>query len=155
VNHLAALHDVPVVLSTHPRTRKQLEAQPALAFDQRVMALKPLGFFDYIRLQMQALCVLSDSGTVTEEAAILGFPAVTMRQAHERPEGMDEGTLIMADLVEERVADAVRVVTDHAWREGIRMRAPPDYDSELVSRKVVRLILSYTDYVRRTVWFQL
>jgi UDP-N-acetylglucosamine 2-epimerase len=154
VNHLAALHDVPVILSTHPRTRKRLEGAPGLVFDARVRTLRPLGFLDYIKLQLNALCVISDSGTVTEESAILGFPAVTIRQAHERPEGMDEGTLIMADLAVERVADAVRVVTDHHWREGIRLAAPQDYDSELVSKKVLRLIMSYTDYVRRTVWFQ-
>jgi UDP-N-acetylglucosamine 2-epimerase (non-hydrolysing) len=152
VNHLAQLHDIPVILSTHPRTRKRLEGAPGLSFDARVRALKPLGFLDYIRLQQNALCVISDSGTLTEEAAILGFPAVTIRQAHERPEGMDEGTLILSDLVVERVVDAVRVVSAHAWRDKVALRAPPDYDSELVSRKVVRLILSYTDYVRRTVW---
>jgi len=154
VNHLAALHDARVILSTHPRTRKRLESEPGLVFDPRVSALKPLGFLDYIKLQLNALCVISDSGTVTEEAAILGFPAITIRQTHERPEGMDEGTLIMADLVVERVVDAVRVVTDHAWREGVRLSAPPDYGSQLVSKKVVRIIMSYTDYVRRTVWFQ-
>jgi len=154
VNHLAALHDVPVILSTHPRTRTRLERESTLVFDPRVKVLKPLGFIDYIKLQLNALCVISDSGTVTEESAILGFPAVTIRQTHERPEGMDEGTLIMADLIVQRVVDAVRVVTDHAWREGVRLRAPQDYDSELVSKKVVRIIMSYTDYVRRTVWFQ-
>jgi UDP-N-acetylglucosamine 2-epimerase len=154
VNHLAQLHDVPVILSTHPRTRKRLDATSSLRFDARVRALKPLGFLDYIRLQQNALCVISDSGTVTEESAILGFPAVTIRQAHERPEGMDEGTLIMADLVPERVVEAVRVVTAHAWRDGLKLRSPQDYDSEHVSAKVVRIILSYTDYVQRTVWFR-
>jgi len=155
VNHLAALHDVPVILSTHPRTRKRLENEPGLVFDARVRALKPLGFLDYIKLQLNALCVLSDSGTITEESAILGFPAVTIRQAHERPEGMDAGTLVMADLVVERAVAAVKIVTDHAWRDGVRLPAPSDYGPELVSKKVVRIILSYTDYVRRTVWFQL
>ena len=127
VNHLAALHDVPVILSTHPRTRTRLERESTLVFDPRVKVLKPLGFIDYIKLQLNALCVISDSGTVTEESAILGFPAVTIRQTHERPEGMDEGTLIMADLIVQRVVDAVRVVTDHAWRPGClpRLRAAP------------------------------
>jgi len=155
VNHLAALHGLPVILSTHPRTRKRLEREPGLVFDARVRALKPLGFLDYIKLQLNALCVLSDSGTLTEEAAILGFPAVTIRQAHERPEGTDAGTLIMADLSVGRVVDAVKVVTADAWREGVRLPAPQDYDAELVSKKVLRIIMSYTDYVRRTVWFQL
>jgi UDP-N-acetylglucosamine 2-epimerase len=155
LNQLAALHAVPVILSTHPRTRKRLQSQPQLEFDPRVRLLKPLGFLDYIRLQLAALCVISDSGTITEEAAILGFPAVTIRQAHERPEGMDAGTLIMADLVAERVVAAVKVVTDQILQQGIRLRPPPDYAAELVSKKVVRLIMSYTDYVRRTVWFQL
>src|SRR5882757_9444716 len=153
VNSLATTNDMPVIFSVHPRTRKRLESASELVLDSRVQAMKPLGFLDYVKLQLESFCVVSDSGTVTEESALLGFPAVTIRQAHERPEGMDEGTLIMSDLTAERVLDAVRVVTGQSLRDGIRLRAPPDYDTELVSRKVVRIVMSYVDYVQRTVWF--
>jgi UDP-N-acetylglucosamine 2-epimerase (non-hydrolysing) len=153
VNALAVTHDMPVVFSVHPRTRQRLDAAPELALDSRVRAMKPLGFLDYVKLQSEAFCVVSDSGTITEESALLGFPAITIRQAHERPEGMDEGTLIMSDLSAGRVLDAVRVVTGHALRDGARFRVPQDYQPDDVSRKVVRIIHSYVDYVRRTVWF--
>jgi UDP-N-acetylglucosamine 2-epimerase (non-hydrolysing) len=153
VNTLAATYDMPLVFSVHPRTRQRLEAAPDLVLDSRVQAMKPLGFLDYVKLQMDSFCVVSDSGTITEESALLQFPAITIRQAHERPEGMDEGTLIMSELTAERVLDAVRVVTSQRLRDGIRLRVPPDYDSDQVSVKVVRTIMSYVDYVRRTVWF--
>jgi UDP-N-acetylglucosamine 2-epimerase len=97
VNALATTHDMPVVFSVHPRTRKRLDAAPRLELDRRVRAMAPLGFLDYAKLQMESFCVVSDSGSITEESSILGFPAVTMRQAHERPEGMDEGTLVMCE----------------------------------------------------------
>jgi UDP-N-acetylglucosamine 2-epimerase len=154
VNALAATHDMPVVFSVHPRTRQRLEAQPGLVLDARVQAMKPLGFPDYVKLQSEAFCVVSDSGTITEESSLLGFPAVTARQAHERPEGMDEGTLVMCDLSESALLDAVRIVTSHHQREGLRFRTPPDYDSSIVSKKVVRIIVSYVDYIRRTVWLE-
>jgi UDP-N-acetylglucosamine 2-epimerase (non-hydrolysing) len=116
--------------------------------------MAPLGFLDYAKLQMESFCVVSDSGSITEESSILGFPAVTMRQAHERPEGMDEGTLVMCDMSAERVRAAVRVVTQQVFGEAARFRAPPDYEPGNVSTKVLRIILSYVDYVRRTVWFE-
>ena len=111
-----------------------------------------LGFLDYIKLQTEAFCVVSDSGTITEEASLCGFPAVTIRQAHERPEGMDEGTLIMSDLDEASLRDAVRVVSDHKWRDGAVFQVPPDYEVDGVSKKVLRIVQSYVAYVRRTVW---
>jgi UDP-N-acetylglucosamine 2-epimerase (non-hydrolysing) len=113
---------------------------------------KPFGLFDYIKLQTQAFCVLSDSGTITEEASILNFPAVMLRQAHERPEGMDEGVLIMCGLGRERVLQAVQVVTSQFLQSQRASRLVADYDTEQVSRKVVRIIFSYVDYVNRTVW---
>jgi UDP-N-acetylglucosamine 2-epimerase (non-hydrolysing) len=154
VNALAATYDLPIAFSIHPRTQQRLAAASAQSLDSRVLALKPLGFLDYLKLQAESFCVVSDSGTITEEAALLGIPAVTIRQAHERPEGMDEGTLIMSDLLPERVVEAVRLVSDHGWRDGARFRVPPDYEADNVSRKVVRVIVSYVDYVRRTVWFE-
>lgn len=141
----------PVVVSTHPRLQRRLAELGALDLDSRIRFSKPLGFFDYVHLQMHARCVASDSGTITEESSILGFPAVTIRQAHERPEGMDEGTLIMCGVAPERTLQAMEIVmAQHA--EGLAPRLVPDYDTERVSAKVVRIILSYTDYVRATVW---
>jgi len=114
--------------------------------------MKPLGFFDYIALQMNAYCAISDSGTITEESSLLGFPAITIRQAHERPEGMDEGALIMSGLESDEVLNAIDIVTQQ-WQEdpdGIRIVS--DYDVDNVSKKVVRIIISYIDYINRTVW---
>lgn len=152
VNALVREYRFPIVFSVHPRTRMRLEASTELRLDPQVRLLKPLGFLDYVKLQAEAFCVVSDSGTITEESSIIGFPAITIRQAHERPEGIDEGTLIMSGLRAEHVLGAVRVVTHHAWQDKVRFREVPDYDTELVSRKVVRIVLSYTDYVNRTVW---
>jgi UDP-N-acetylglucosamine 2-epimerase (non-hydrolysing) len=155
VNGLAAAHDMPIIFSVHPRTRQRLEARRDLALDVRVRAMKPLGFLDYARLQSESFCVVSDSGTITEESALLSFAAITIRQAHERPEGMDEGTLVMADLAPQRVGDAVALVTSRRDSAQPRTRAPADYDADFVSTKVARIIASYVDYVRRTVWFEL
>jgi UDP-N-acetylglucosamine 2-epimerase (non-hydrolysing) len=148
---IATKYDYPIIFSTHPRTRKKLEARGD-ALDSRIRFLKPLGFFEYVKLQMHAKCVISDSGTITEEASILNFPAVTIRQAHERPEGMDEGTLIMCGLEAERVVESIEVVTAHNTVGQRPFRLVQDYDTDNVSRKVLRIILSYTDYVNRTVW---
>lgn len=154
LNSLAQTYKYPVIVSTHPRTRKRMEEQPELLFDEMIHFLKPLGFFDYVNLQMNTFCVVSDSGTITEESSILGFPAVTIREAHERPEGMDEGTLIMCGLKESNVINAIAVVTAQfeAHPQGIQI--VKDYDTDNVSQKVVRIILSYIDYVNRTVWYK-
>lgn len=151
---LAGAHGKPVIVSTHPRTRKRLEERGVALQDPRIRFLKPLGFFDYVKLQQHARCVLSDSGTITEESSILGFPAVTIRQAHERPEGMDEGTLVMCGLKPDAVLDAVEVVVAQTSKGSSPFRMVPDYESPNVSKKVVRIILSYVEYVNRTVWFR-
>jgi UDP-N-acetylglucosamine 2-epimerase (non-hydrolysing) len=153
-NSIAESYEHPVIFTMHPRTRKRLDAAPEIRVHPQVRIIAPLGFIDFIKLQMESYCVLSDSGTITEESGLLGFPGITIRQAHERPEGMDEGTVVMCDLAPERIAAAIEVVGRHAWGEGSRFRVPPDYDADLVSKKVVRIIMSYTDYVRRTVWFE-
>lgn len=137
----------PIVVSTHPRTRKRLEALHVGPLDG-VRFLKPFGFFDYVSLQANAFCVLSDSGTITEEASLLGFPALTIRNAHERPEGMDEGTVIMCGLKGPAVLDSVRVITNSVQRP----RIVRDYEVDCVSQKVLRVVLSYVDYVNRVVW---
>ena len=152
LNALAKKYSMPVIVSTHPRTRKKLEELGMKGLDKRISFLKPLGFYDYVKLQLSAFCVVSDSGTITEESTILNIPAVTIRQAHERPEGMDEGTLIMCGLKTERVLESVAVVVKQHSAAKRQFRLVPDYDVDNVSKKVLRIILSYTDYVNRTVW---
>jgi UDP-N-acetylglucosamine 2-epimerase len=152
LNALAAQYEVPVIVSTHPRTQKRLDALNVSHLDSRVQFLKPFGFCDYVKLQMDALCVVSDSGTITEEGSLLNLPAVTIRNAHERPEGMDVGTLIMAGLKKERVLDAVCVVIAQHDRDRRVMAPVEDYEARSVSKKILRIVLSYTDYVNRTVW---
>lgn len=152
LNSIAEKYHCPIIFSTHPRTRKRLENRNAEGLDPLIRFLKPLGFFEYVKLQMQAKCVISDSGTITEESSILNFPAVTIRQAHERPEGMDEGTLIMCGLQSERVIESIEVVLAQQVARERQFKLVPDYDTDNVSKKILRIILSYTDYVNRTVW---
>ncbi len=151
---IAQKHDMPIIVSTHPRTRKRLEGLGMANLDNRIIFLKPLGFFDYVKLQMNAFCVVSDSGTITEESSVLNFPAVMIRQAHERPEGMDEGTLIMCGLDADKVLEAIDVVTAQHSQSVRQFRLVLDYDTENVSKKVLRIIMSYTDYINRTVWYK-
>lgn len=147
---LADKYARPIIVSTHPRTRKRLESLDRDS-NSGVKFVPAMGFMDYVHLQMNAFCVLSDSGTITEESSILDFPAVTIRNAHERPEGMDEGTLIMCGLDAKRVIEAVETVRLHHDSERV-FGIVHDYEATNVSRKVVRLILSYTQYVNQTVW---
>ena len=152
LNALAATYDCPVIVSTHPRTKKRLDTMELGKLNPHIQFLKPFGFCDYIKLQMEALCVVSDSGTITEEASLLNLPAITIRNAHERPEGMDVGTLIMSGLKKERVLDAVRVIIAQHDKNKRVMRAVQDYEAGPVSKQVLRIVLSYVDYVNRTVW---
>lgn len=147
INKVAEVYKMPIVFSAHPRTRKKIEAMD-FKFNDLVKYMKPLGFNDYNKLQQNAFCVISDSGTITEESSLLGFPAITIRQAHERPEGMDEGTLIMSGVEEQGILDAIKVVTD----QNVKMNPVADYQVPHLASKVVRIILSYTDYINRTVW---
>jgi UDP-N-acetylglucosamine 2-epimerase (non-hydrolysing) len=114
--------------------------------------MKAMGFLDYVKLQQEAFCIISDSGTISEESSILNLPAVTIRQAHERPEGMDEGLLIMSDLDPHKVINAVKIITSSKHDKSIKMRKVNDYNGGNVSKKVVRIIHSYTDYINRVVW---
>jgi UDP-N-acetylglucosamine 2-epimerase (non-hydrolysing) len=150
LGELAEVFDLDIIFSTHPRTRKRL-ASLVPALPERLRFVKPLGFLDYIRLQREAFCVVSDSGTLTEEASLLKIPAVMIREAHERPEGMDCGALIMCSPRSGKLVESVRIVTDQAQR-GYRSLVVEDYDVPDVSDKVVRIIASYVDYVNRVVW---
>lgn len=152
LNALAEAYDVPVIVSTHPRTQKRLDALELGKLNPHIQFLKPFGFCDYIKLQLEALCVVSDSGTITEEGSLLNLPAITLRNAHERPEGMDVGTLIMSGLKKERVLDAVRVIIAQHDRSARVMKPVEDYEAGQVSKKILRIVLSYVDYVNRTVW---
>jgi UDP-N-acetylglucosamine 2-epimerase (non-hydrolysing) len=143
---------MPVIFSTHPRTRKRLESLGESVEDPMIRFLAPFGYNDYVRLQLESFCVLSDSGTITEEASLLNIPAVTIRDTHERPEGMDVGTLVMCGLKQEQVLDAIRVVTRQHDRTRRVFPVVPDYESGPVSKQIVRVVLSYIDYVNRTVW---
>lgn len=152
LNALAQEYKVPVIVSTHPRTKKKLDSMELGKLDPLVQFLKPFGFCDYIKLQMEALCVVSDSGTISEEASLLNLPAITIRNAHERPEGMDVGTLIMSGLKNDRVLDAVKVVIAQHDKVKRVMHAVADYEGGPVSKQILRIVLSYIDYVNRTVW---
>jgi UDP-N-acetylglucosamine 2-epimerase (non-hydrolysing) len=152
LNALAERYRFPVIVSMHPRTRKRLDALELGNVSPLIRFLKPFGFCDYVRLQMEALCILSDSGTITEEASLLNLPAITIRNAHERPEGMDVGTLIMSGLKKDRVLDAVEVVIEQHDRTQRVLNPVPDYEAGPVSKQVLRVVLSYVDYVNRTVW---
>ena len=152
LQELAARYDMPVIVSTHPRTKKRLDSMSIGPIDSRIKFLKPFGFFDYIKLQIESLCVVSDSGTITEEASLLNLPAITIRNTHERPEGMDVGTLIMAGLKKDPVLEAVKVIIEqHDYSKRV-MSPVGDYEAINVSKKILRIVLSYTNYVNRTVW---
>lgn len=152
LNAITEKYNKMIIVSTHPRTRKKLESIGFVNSNPLIGFMKPFGFIEYVKLQQNAFCVISDSGTITEEASILHFPAITIRQAHERPEGMDEGTLIMTGLEKNRILDAIDVVVSQYSRDKDAIHSIPDYSPDNVSKKVVRIILSYTDYVNRTVW---
>jgi len=153
LNAIAERYKFPLIISTHPRTQNRLNGLDSkIQMNPLVKFMKPIGFFDYIKLQQNAKCVISDSGTITEESSILAFPAIMIRAAHERPEGMDEGAVIMSGIEKERILESIDVVTSQFESPENKFRVIQDYNVENVSIKVVRIILSYIDYINRTVW---
>jgi len=152
LNTIAEKYKLPIIFSTHPRTKDRIEKLKGKAkLNSLIKFMKPLGFFDYIKLQSSAFCVISDSGTITEESSILKFPAIMIRQSHERPEGMDEGTLIMSGLNKKRIIESIDISTK-LYREGKMPNIIDDYNVDNVSQKVVKIIFSYIDYVNRNIW---
>jgi UDP-N-acetylglucosamine 2-epimerase (non-hydrolysing) len=151
LNGLAQQYDQPIILSAHPRTQKRI-AESALSLDSRVSVLKPLGFFDYVKLQLNARIVLSDSGSISEEASILNIPALNIREAHERPEAMEEAPVMMVGLNPERIHQAIQLIEQNACSGQNSLSMVADYQMPNVSEKVVRILHSYTDYVNRTIW---
>lgn len=153
IERVAEEYKKPIIFSVHPRTRKRLESG-AVKLPKSVVLMKPFGFLDYVTLQMNALCVLSDSGTISEESSMLNFPAVNIREAHERIEAMDEASVIMSGLNPERVVQAIEIALTQSRGDTRTFNIPVDYSHMNVSKKVARIILSYTDYVHRHVWLR-
>lgn len=151
LNLIAKKYNMPIIVSTHPRTRKMIE-KTGVKFDSRIVLSKPMGLLDYLSLQMNAKAVLSDSGTISEESSILNFPALNLREAHERPEAMEEACVMMVGLNTERILQGLEQLELYLFGKNSDYRLVADYSMPNVSDKIVRIIISYTDYIKRVVW---
>jgi len=151
LNELADTYQIPIIISTHPRTRNRIDTEK-VTFSKHIQLLKPLGFVDYIHLQMNAKAVLSDSGTISEESSILNFPAINLRETHERPEAMEETSVMFTGMNKDRVRQALTILDSQPREDERLLKLVEDYSKPNVSEKVLRIILSYTDYINRVVW---
>lgn len=151
LNAIGEKYQKPIIVSTHPRTRNRIE-ETGVTLNEHIQLMKPMGFMDYVKLQVESKAVLSDSGTISEESSILNFPALNIREAHERPEAMEEGSVMMVGLEKERILQGLVVLESQMRGEERSLRQVADYSMPNVSDKVLRIILSYTDYINRTVW---
>jgi UDP-N-acetylglucosamine 2-epimerase (non-hydrolysing) len=152
LNLISEKYKLPVIVSTHPRTKDRInKLNKNVKLNPLIKFLPPMGFFDYIKLQQTAYCVISDSGTITEESSLLKFPAIMIRQAHERPEGMDEGTLIMSGLNKDRIIESIEIVTK-LYKENKIPSVVDDYNVDNVSQKVLKIIFSYIDFINNNIW---
>jgi len=154
LNGISEEFNRPIIFSTHPRTMKKIKQLPDSHLHKNIRILKPLGFFDYICLQKNSYCVISDSGTITEESSILGFSAITIREVHERPEGMDAGTLIMTGLKKNDIIESIKIIISQRGDDKDSFEGIPDYNTDNVSKKVLRIIMSYIEYINQKVWFK-
>ncbi len=154
LNTIAKTYKLPLIISTHPRTRKKIDTL-GIKFHEAINLIKPLSFSDYNNLQLNAKAVLSDSGTISEESSILNFPALNIRESHERPEAMEEASVMMVGLNKDRIIQAIEIVKDQSRHETRTLNLVKDYSENKVSEKIVRIIHSYTDYVKRNVWKEL
>ena len=151
LNSLVEKYNLPIIVSTHPRTRNKIESEN-IKLNKKIILSKPFGYIDYIFLQLKAFCVISDSGSITEESSILDFPAINLREVHERPEGSEEMPVLMTGLSKRRIIQAISLIKNNFKRQSNKIKLVKDYSSENVSEKVIRIILSYKDYVKREVW---
>jgi UDP-N-acetylglucosamine 2-epimerase len=152
LNVLADEYKLPIIVSTHPRTQKRLNEIENKELNELIRFTKPFGFIDYIKLQLESYCVISDSGTITEEAALLNFPAITIRDEHERPEGFDAGTLIMSGLKQARVQESIKIIKGQQKELKSNIGTVVDYEAGAVSKKALRIVQSYVDYINKNVW---
>ena len=152
LNAIAEKYDQMVIFSVHPRTRKRLDEIKDIKIDDRIKFIKAVGFLDYIKLQQEATCVLSDSGTISEETSLLNLCSIMIRQAHERPEGMDETIVMMSEIDKDQILKSIDVAIDHYNNGDTEIKKVNDYNGGAISKKIVRIILSYTNYINRTVW---